>query len=177
MKWYDPLKREFGKGTDRAYAIVAAALIEDLLERLHIKHFVPPASKEDSLFAGPNAPLGSFSAKIDLAYRLGFISARLCSDLHLLRKIRNRFAHEHGDFDFDVDPICGWIADLTRSHGIFDRNPSIRPIYGGSKSGEFFIATSWIAAFLCAYAEDDVTSFAEEQHSEWGYTTTTFEEG
>jgi hypothetical protein len=40
-----------------------------------------------------SGPLSSFSAKIDLARLLGMTSDVIHSDLHILRNIRNEFAH------------------------------------------------------------------------------------
>jgi len=84
---------EFKGATDRATAIVAGAFLDDALGSLLQSFMVIDAGSDDALFAN-NGPLSTFSAKILLAFRLGIISARERSDLEVVRKIRNRFAHE-----------------------------------------------------------------------------------
>lgn len=47
---------------------------------------------EARLFDG-YGPLGSFSAKIDIAYALGIITEQIFNDLKTIKDIRNEFAH------------------------------------------------------------------------------------
>jgi len=47
---------------------------------------------QDNLF-DPDRPLGTFSAKIALAYRLNLIDRHIEHSLQMVRKIRNDFAH------------------------------------------------------------------------------------
>jgi DNA-binding MltR family transcriptional regulator len=51
-----------------------------------------PRGKDDNQFH-PDRPLGTFSAKINLAYRLGLLDDKIEHALQLIRKIRNDFAH------------------------------------------------------------------------------------
>ncbi|MBL7074228.1 hypothetical protein ISS37_03175 [candidate division KSB1 bacterium] len=53
----------------------------------------PNPTGTDELLDG-DAPLSTFSARINLVYRLGLIQPDLVRELHLVRKIRNVFAHE-----------------------------------------------------------------------------------
>jgi DNA-binding MltR family transcriptional regulator len=98
MKWWfsDPEEKkvldQIEKDSDRAAAIVIAVIIERRLTqqieaRLH-KH--PKIHKQ--LFR-TSGPLGSFSAKIDLAHILGILSAEAHRDLVTTKDIRNAFAH------------------------------------------------------------------------------------
>lgn len=84
---------EFSKESDRAAVILGAAKIELLLYQILMKFFLPAISSTDELFDG-EAPLSSFNAKIHITYRLGLINPELTRALHLIRKIRNSFAHE-----------------------------------------------------------------------------------
>jgi DNA-binding MltR family transcriptional regulator len=173
MTWFAPLLREFQTTSHRSFAIVAASMLDELLRKLISAHLVPPSAGE-TLLDGPHAPLGSFSSRIDAAYRLGFISSRLARDLHLVRKIRNEFAHTFEDIGFDTAAIEQRVKELAESNKISQRNPSIDPSLASSTAGQFLIGTSWIASFLTAYLEDDVEPFREAE-IEWGYTTTIFE--
>ena len=77
--------------SDRAAAILGAALLDAVLEELLLDVMVEGV-KRDEIFEG-TAPLSSFSAKIRIAYSLGLISAQERRDLDRIRKIRNDFAH------------------------------------------------------------------------------------
>jgi len=79
--------------TDRGAVILLTTAIEDILARRLRKEMVDLSADEDARMFGPDAPLGSFSARIRLAYALGLIDrpvARMCD---LLREMRNACAH------------------------------------------------------------------------------------
>jgi len=87
--------------TDRGCALVAAAMLDDALERLLRSVFIDPAPKEvEELFKG-NGALAHFSARAALCRALGLITPHEHADITLIRKIRNECAHElaHGGFD------------------------------------------------------------------------------
>lgn len=84
---------EFGSESDRAAVILGAAKIDQLLGNLLERYLLPSPVSEDALFLN-NGPLGTFSAKVDLTYRLGLIDAQFSKSIHLVRRIRNSFAHE-----------------------------------------------------------------------------------
>jgi DNA-binding MltR family transcriptional regulator len=56
---------------------------------------------------GGNGFLTSLSAKIDLGYCVGLYNKKTHHDLHIIRRIRNRFAHEFGPLAFDHEEIAG----------------------------------------------------------------------
>ena len=65
-----------------------------------------------SLFKG-NSPLASLSSRIDMSFSMGLISVNEKRDLHLMRKVRNKFAHEiDHELAFDDEPIRNWIQEL-----------------------------------------------------------------
>ena len=81
---------EFKNESDRAAVILGAAKLDLLLNQILEQYFLPNTSGKDELLDG-DSPLGTFSAKISITYRLGSEFTRL---LQLVRKIRNAFAHE-----------------------------------------------------------------------------------
>lgn len=91
------------KENDRGAALLAAMLTEHCLDLLIAGRLLPPAGQE-KLISGFNSPIGSFSSKIELAYRIGIIPEGLAKLLDGLRKIRNSFAHETAA-DFDTPSI------------------------------------------------------------------------
>jgi len=90
--------------SDRAAGIVAGAIVDTRLEhalRSKLKNNIDVAN---GLFNSRGA-LGSFGAKIDLAYLMGILSEDSYSDLKILQKIRNDFAHNLGLSSFDEQSI------------------------------------------------------------------------
>jgi DNA-binding MltR family transcriptional regulator len=73
--------------------IIGATFLEMLLENI-LREFLIDEEKRvtEELFDGYK-PLSTFSSKITMAYCLGLIYKSVHDDLHLIRKIRNEFAH------------------------------------------------------------------------------------
>lgn len=105
----DMLRRE----SERGSVIISAALIDEALEKM-LKAKLVPASKpdDDELFNGHYAPLSGFSAKIDFAYRVGVIGFNIRKSLHLIRKLRNDFAHSPEQLNFQSQEVHSRIKDL-----------------------------------------------------------------
>lgn len=80
------------KESERASVIVAAARIDVDLEKLLKRVLLRSSGRTDDLFESDRA-LGTFSAKISISYRIGLIDKEFEHALHLLRKMRNDFAH------------------------------------------------------------------------------------
>jgi hypothetical protein len=119
----DRLESGLMRESDRGGVLIAAAMLEEALRDLIFAHLVPCATKEDSLLDGPNSAFGSFATKIDGAFRLGLISGTLTRDLHIVRKLRNDVAHAPSDFSYDDHGSQQRIAELCKSHGVYDRSP------------------------------------------------------
>lgn len=98
--------------TDRGCALMAAAYLDDALSELLKKNLIKDKKISDRLFES-NQPLGNFSSKIDVAYALGLIGKNICQNLHLVRKIRNDFAHVADPIGFEHPPIKSRCCELT----------------------------------------------------------------
>lgn len=84
---------EFKGESDRAAVILGAAKLDSLLAQILDRLLLASLSSTDELLEG-DSPLSTFSSRINLCYRLGVISAEFAKSLHLVRRIRNGFAHE-----------------------------------------------------------------------------------
>lgn len=139
---FEYLLKEFNKESDRASVILVASILDESLYSLLRSYFVPIASSNDELFEGANAPLGTFSSKIDIAYRIGLISSKFCRDLHLIRKIRNSFAHDIFDCTFENGSVKSRIDELIKSAiGKITADDGDESIPKGHK-GEFLMIAS-----------------------------------
>lgn len=84
---------EFKNESDRAAVVLGAAKLDLVLYQIIQAYLIPSATGNDELLDG-DSPLGTFNAKINFAYRIGLIDLNYARSLHLVRKIRNSFAHE-----------------------------------------------------------------------------------
>lgn len=103
--------RSLKKESDRGSVIVAAAVLEDQLEELLKNRLVQNSDQSDPLFDGANSAIGTFSAKIELAYRIGAISQKVRQSVNILRRLRNDFAHFADEINFESNSV----KDRTRN--------------------------------------------------------------
>ena len=99
--------------SDRSAVILGAARLDLALERLlkQVMHHHPGGN--DNLF-DPDRPLGSFSAKIALSYRLGLIDHDLEHSLQITRRLRNDFAHSADKAYLADSPHEDRVRELTK---------------------------------------------------------------
>ena len=108
---------ELKKQTDRGAGIIAASVTEELLAVVIQERLLPLNSDlRQALFERMNAPLSTMSAKINLGRALGLYSDVGAKRLHMLREVRNRFAHRIEALTFDhpivVDAMQDGLADV-----------------------------------------------------------------
>ncbi|WP_157637640.1 hypothetical protein [Burkholderia ubonensis] len=107
------VKEEFAGASDRAAAIVAAAFLDDILKELLTDFLVPaknPADNKKLLSA--QGPLGSFSARITMAHRLGLISDWERRAIDTIRDVRNDFAHVTEGVSFATQSIRDRVKNI-----------------------------------------------------------------
>lgn len=97
--------------TDRGSALMAAAFLDELLKDLLKCFLVDDQKSLKELFSGTGG-LSSFSSRIELCYLLGLIPVNIKKDLHLIRKIRNEFAHSMDIIDFNHPSIAARCREL-----------------------------------------------------------------
>lgn len=90
IDFFESLDRE----SDRAVPILAFAYIDAEFSRVLRETLNPEVSGGVGALFGPLGPLGSASTRFNMAHALHWITNETAKDLHLLRRIRNRFAHE-----------------------------------------------------------------------------------
>ena len=175
--------------SERGSAIIVATLMDDALQQLLRAKLVPSPERNDELFDGAYAPLSSFSAKIDFAYRVGAIGPGTRSSLHLVRKIRNEFAHSSTDITFESRSVHSRIQELFKlNRGLLDvvwevvakeEHPQIKQMKGDYRSNQgvdylvkimgwratFEFLSSMIAAKLTAlHKVEEPLKSAQERH-------------
>ena len=117
-KHYEYIESE----NDRGAVLVVASLLDSGLENALKAKLVKTEEIKDSLFAGGNAPLGTFSAKIDIAFRLGIINFKTKETLNLFRKMRNEFAHNFETSDLESSRIKDRLMAIFKKHPEYYEN-------------------------------------------------------
>jgi hypothetical protein len=142
------LNRELDGAGDRSCVIVAAAVIDHLLTEALRAFLAPSATASDPLLDGPNAPLGTFGARIDMAHRLHLLSARGCRDIHVIRRMRNDQAHSLHGRTFEDSGLRDQVAHLVKSFDIRRRAPFLLESPYDSVRGNFIIVVFVIIVYL-----------------------------
>ena len=97
---------ELEKQTHRGAALIAAAVLEEILEVLLTARLLKVSrDRHDALF-GRGRPLDSMSAKIELGYALGLFTNAARIQLDMIREVRNKFAHRIEALTFDHPNIA-----------------------------------------------------------------------
>ena len=103
------------KDSDRAVGLVGAAIVEHWLTQA-IQARLHQGDMAERMFRS-SGPLGSFSAKIDLAFLMGLIGLEFHGDLVVMKSIRNAFAHKLETATFASKKI----RDLCSKFKLVDR--------------------------------------------------------
>lgn len=111
--------------TDRGCALAASARLEESLGELLKKVFVQDSGTQKRVFEG-TGPCAAFSARIDIAFLQGLIGKSTVRNLHLIRKIRNQFAHDSEELSFDTPEVAARCGELTGYQYLDEETPSSR---------------------------------------------------
>ncbi len=103
---------EMMEENDRAIVIVGAANIDFLLRRLIEQSLLPRLDKGKDELLDNDSPLSSFSSRINFCYRLGLVDKEFCRLLHILRRIRNDFAHNIKSCDLNSSPRSDRVGEI-----------------------------------------------------------------
>lgn len=109
---FERFTNEFKTESDRAAVILGASQLDLLLYQLLEGFMIPNPSAKDELLEG-DGPLATFSSRINVCYRLGLIDAEFARALHLVRRIRNSFAHEVSGVSLDSGSHRDRIKELV----------------------------------------------------------------
>ena len=147
------------KEGDRGCVLVAGALLENALEKSITARLIKSEDKDDRLMSrSGNAPISTFSAKIELYYRLG-----LCADserqlCHQLRNLRNDCAHRTDEQDFSNISFKHRIENIiSQSQEAWEAiKDKFEPVLGNGKPAktihEFVENIGWRPAFTLFFA-------------------------
>jgi DNA-binding MltR family transcriptional regulator len=112
---------DYSEASNRAVAIVGPAFLDTLLSDILIE-FMVDDDREVNKLLQPDGPLGTYGSRVTACYCLGLIGGIVTSDLRLVGKIRNRFAHELRA-DFSDPKISQWCRALRWHKEAMFRDP------------------------------------------------------
>ena len=98
----------------RGVVLVAAAHIDELLEKLLLAYFIQDSKVPRRFLSYPGA-CSALSSRCDLAYCLGLVGTELYADIRAIAKIRNEFAHTSKGATFEKANISDLCTFLVRS--------------------------------------------------------------
>ena len=100
---------EYSKESDKAAVIMGIEKLDNLLFQILNKIFMPNPSQKDDLF-DTDAPISTFSAKINICYRLGIIDNLATKSLNLMKRIKTDMINEKANASL----TSGAAADRVR---------------------------------------------------------------
>jgi hypothetical protein len=150
---------EFQKETDRAAAVLAVAYIDDRLKELLLSKFVGSQNFVEDLFSAER-PLSSVSAKVSVAYAVGLVSLPVAQDLHLIRRIRNDFAHKVHGLSFRTPEITSRVNEIRILKALQTTDGKPIPIPNDAR-GRFNIAVALLLVLGIEARIRDMPAFQE----------------
>lgn len=113
---WDGFFKELQDESPRAAVIIASAFLDAQLRAILLNSFVDKKTSEELL----DSDLSTFSFRIKTSYCMGLISESMFHDLNIIRKIRNKFAHQMHGYSFDEPEIVSWCNSLKLAKMITD---------------------------------------------------------
>jgi len=107
----DAFVSTLNRESDRGCALTASAMLDEALLESIESCLVDDEEVASQLFRS-SGPIGTFSARTDLAHVLGLLSPNVRRDLILIRKIRNQFAHSPIDTNFETQEVSNRCTQL-----------------------------------------------------------------
>ncbi len=142
LEWCLHFEKAIKAESPRASAILSAIYLDELVEKYLKMLLFPDRSTTDRLFDGPQAPLSTFSSKIDLAFRMGAITDEEAESLNTVRRIRNQFAHNLRNCSFEEPVIRQWTKSLDEFND--HAQPETRKNFSDGPRGDFEKSVSWL---------------------------------
>lgn len=141
----DALFEEALEQTDRGCAILMFSYAESAMHRALAYHFTGKVKGGSAAFFENNGPMGTASNRLMLLAGLNWIDESTYRGLDLLRKIRNRFAHDVSIRSFEEAPIKGMVESLPALEKRFESIPGLTGVFdvsNGMKKRHLFLARS-----------------------------------
>ena len=152
---FEEFVAEFRDESDRAAVILGVAKLDAVMYIVLQRVLQPTAGRDDELLDN-EGPLSTFSARIAMLHRLGVITPAFARSLHLIRRIRNAFAHEVSGCRLDTGAHRDRVRELFLPLGTLGFVQDATEHFFPGRTGpsvDFRIALALMVARLDAIAE------------------------
>ena len=107
-----------GKESDRGGVLISCSYLDGLLRNILLA-YLRDHKESHRLVEGFNAPLGTFSTRVTAAFALGLVTSGEYAECGILRRIRNRFAHDiHVSFETkEIKDLCENLTLSAKDYG------------------------------------------------------------
>ena len=79
----------------RTATILLVSFLEDAIKKVFVEYWKVKTRQAEDRYFGGNGPLSTFSQRALVAKGMSWITAEQSTELDVVRKIRNNFAHDH----------------------------------------------------------------------------------
>jgi DNA-binding MltR family transcriptional regulator len=131
--------------------LLSAAWLDDALTENLRKCLVDDSEVVDELF-GVDRPLGTFSAKITMAYCLGLIDEEMRKDLDTIRGIRNDFGHVRDALSFGTQSMVDRCNNLATPEKLLEASIFMGMHSFSTVRDRFLISATLIVGYLIRVA-------------------------
>ena len=109
----------------RTFCILVGSFMEDTLKSNFVEQWAIKKKKMPEYF-GANGPLSTFSQRLIVASGLQWLSPELSKEAQLIKKIRNEMAHNYRVHTLTLNPLFGWVSELTEVEKTWLKSPDGR---------------------------------------------------
>ena len=161
LKKFWPYVDVLNEESPRGKVLVSTGFLEEQLKQI-LMAFSADCPQALELIEGGNAPLGTMSARITACYAFGLITKDEHDDLHLVRRIRNEFAHDIHT-TFDTQSVANRCRELK--HSAKD-NPATEANLGPMPTASQFY-TAAVALIMNLINRPNAVSKEKRQVGKW----------
>lgn len=104
---------------DRTLCILVVSFLEDALKRVFAEQWKIISKKDFDRYFGGSGPLSTFSQRTLVAQGMQWLTPQDTSELDVLRRIRNSFAHNHHIHSIDDEMIRGSVETLQKREQVW----------------------------------------------------------
>jgi DNA-binding MltR family transcriptional regulator len=142
------------KGKDDIHvAIIAVSIVESTLDRLLVSRL---HNRDDTFVASlfqSHGPMSDFYSKTLIAQAFGLLTTPLAEELHVMRDIRNAFAHAKIVISFEDAPVKQGVDKLKLVGGILGLPVQFKPEL--DHKGRFLLATRIVLIMMDIISKSD----------------------
>jgi DNA-binding MltR family transcriptional regulator len=151
----DALEAVLADESDRGFVIILVSYIEDLLAEQILKKLKPLTTGQRKDLFRTGAALGSFTAKVNLAFALGIIDDQRVSELEIFKAMRNACAHSRKNINFNT-------LELKRALALLIDDSSAKVVETSTNlvahRAVFLLASSFMLGLIAGEREEDAVT-------------------